>query len=75
VEIGVVTVVTAMLALAFPHEPLIPFAAAAVGLSLVTSTSGGEAGRWFNASWGFAKQIFPLLCGRVRMRAAVRKRR
>jgi uncharacterized protein len=32
-----------------------------VGLSLAASTSGGETGAWFGASWGFAKQIFPLL--------------
>ena len=35
--------------------------AATVGLSLVTSTSEGELGDWFAASWGFAKQILPLL--------------
>lgn len=60
-EVGAVTAVTAALALLFPHEPLIPFAAAAVGLSVAASTSEGEAGEWFAASWGFAKQIFPLL--------------
>jgi uncharacterized protein len=61
IEVGATTVITAVLALLFPHEPLIPFAAAAVGLSLIASSSGGEAGEWFSASWGFAKQIFPLL--------------
>jgi uncharacterized protein len=60
-EVGAITAVTAVLALVFPHEPLIPFAAATVGLSLAASTAGGEAGEWFAASWGFAKQIFPLL--------------
>jgi uncharacterized membrane protein YraQ (UPF0718 family) len=60
-EVGAVTIVTAVLALAFPREPLIAFGAATVGLSLSASTSGGEAGDWFYASWGFAKQIFPLL--------------
>jgi hypothetical protein len=60
-EVGAITIATALLAVAFPHEPLVAFAAAAIGLSLVTSTSGGEAGQWFSASWGFAKQIFPLL--------------
>ena len=29
--------------------------------TLVTSTSQGEIGEWFAASWGFAKQILPLL--------------
>lgn len=61
VEVAAVTVVTAALAVAFPHEPLISFGAATVGLSLSASTSEGEAGEWFYASWGFAKQIFPLL--------------
>ncbi len=60
-EVGGVAAVTVVLALLFPGEPLVPFAAATVGLSLVASTSGGEAGEWFSASWGFAKQIFPLL--------------
>jgi uncharacterized protein len=60
-EVGATAALTAVLAFMFPQQPLIPFAAAAVGLSLIASTSGGETGEWFNASWGFAKQIFPLL--------------
>jgi uncharacterized protein len=51
----------AILALLFPHEPMIPFAAAVIGLSTITSTDKGEAGEWFATSWGFAKQILPLL--------------
>jgi uncharacterized membrane protein YraQ (UPF0718 family) len=49
------------LALLFPHEPMVPFAAAVVGLSVLTSTSRGEAGNWFSQTWGFALQITPLL--------------
>lgn len=60
-EVAATAAVTAVLALLFPHDPLIPFAAATVGLSLAAGTSGGEAGEWFAESWGFAKQIFPLL--------------
>lgn len=51
----------AVLALLFPHEPMIPFAAAVIGLSAVTSTSKGEAGDWFSSTWGYALQITPLL--------------
>ena len=40
---------------------MIPFAAAVIGLSAITSTSKGEAGDWFAATWGFTKQITPLL--------------
>ena len=52
---------TAILAILIPGHPTLPFVAATVGLSLVTSTSEGELGDWFAASWGFAKQILPLL--------------
>ncbi|OGL43531.1 MAG: permease [Candidatus Schekmanbacteria bacterium RBG_13_48_7] len=55
---GVATIIAYFLA---PHEPMIPFAVAVIGLSAITSTSEGETGEWFNASWGFAKQILPLL--------------
>jgi uncharacterized protein len=61
VEIGAIAAVTALFAVLFPSQPLIPFAFATVGLALAASTSDGEAGEWFAASWGFAKQIFPLL--------------
>jgi len=51
----------AVLALLFPGKPLIPFAAGVIGLSTVTSTSKDEKGEWFASTWGFAKQILPLL--------------
>jgi uncharacterized membrane protein YraQ (UPF0718 family) len=50
-----------VLGLVFPQAPMIPFAAAVVGLSVVLSTSDGEAGEWFSESWTFTKQIMPLL--------------
>jgi uncharacterized membrane protein YraQ (UPF0718 family) len=53
--------VVAGLALMFPHEPLIPFAAGVIALSVMTTTADGETQEWFNESWGFAKQILPLL--------------
>jgi hypothetical protein len=49
------------LAIAFPEQPMVSFAAGAIGLSAFTSTDKGEAGEWFLSSWGFAKQILPLL--------------
>jgi uncharacterized protein len=49
------------LALAFPAHPTLAFAAGVVGLSVITSTRKGEPGEWFEQSWGFAKQILPLL--------------
>jgi uncharacterized membrane protein YraQ (UPF0718 family) len=49
------------LALVFPGRPLVPFAAAILGLSIVVQRAGGELDEWFAATWGFAKQILPLL--------------
>ncbi len=49
----------------FPHEPVISFAAGTIGLSVITSTDKGEPGEWFGSTWGFAKQITPLLLGGV----------
>ena len=50
-----------ILAYVFPDQPMVAFAAAVIGLSVFTSTGGGEASEWFSSSWGFAKQILPLL--------------
>ncbi|MBP7937639.1 MAG: permease [Phycisphaerae bacterium] len=53
-----------VLAMILPVQGLwimIPFTAAVVGLSAITSTSKGEASDWFYATWSFAKQILPLL--------------
>lgn len=49
------------LALVIPSQPMISFAAAVIGLSVITSADQGEAGEWFGSTWGFAKQILPLL--------------
>jgi uncharacterized membrane protein YraQ (UPF0718 family) len=45
----------------FPHDPLVPFTAGVVALSVMAISSDGETEDWFNESWGFAKQILPLL--------------
>ncbi len=50
-----------VLAIAVPHEPMIAFAAAVIGFSIVTATSKGESSEWFDQTWGFTKQILPLL--------------
>ena len=52
---------TAAAALLFPGAPLVPFAAGAAGLCVIGALDRGEAGEWFSATWGFAKQILPLL--------------
>ena len=52
---------TAFAALVVPGAPLVAFGVAIVGLSIITSTGSAEPREWFASSWGFAKQILPLL--------------
>jgi hypothetical protein len=45
----------------FPAHPIVSFSAGIIGLSIITMTDDGETNEWFMTSWGFAKQILPLL--------------
>ena len=45
----------------FKGNNMITFVTGIIGLSYFTSTSEGEMGEWFSSTWGFAKQILPLL--------------
>jgi len=60
-KVAMAFVPSIIIVLAIPHEPLIAFAAAIIGLSILTSTDKGESGDWFSSTWGFTKQILPLL--------------
>ena len=59
------------LAVVFPGVPMLAFAAGVLGLSVMTSTGTGEASEWFASSWGFAKQILPLLLAGVLVAGAL----
>jgi hypothetical protein len=50
-----------VLALLFPHEPLIAFSAGIFGLVWMITTTRSETENWFVSSWDFTKQIMPLL--------------
>jgi uncharacterized membrane protein YraQ (UPF0718 family) len=54
-------VMVAAAAFLFPAEPLVPFVIGIIALSVLTTRAGGEAAEWVTSSWGFAKQILPLL--------------
>jgi hypothetical protein len=56
---------TAVLAVARPEHPELAFTAGVIGLAVVTARDQGELGQWFASSWGYAKQILPLLLGGV----------
>lgn len=51
----------AILSYAVPHEPVVPFVAGVIGLSLIAGTGGEETREWLTVSWGYTKQILPLL--------------
>lgn len=52
-----------VLGIALPGEPQLAFVAGVVGLSVLASTrpEDDELRDWFSQTWGFAKQIMPLL--------------
>ena len=58
VLVAVPTVVAAVVA---PQHPEIAVTVAVLGLSVVISRYPGELGEWMDSTWGFAKQILPLL--------------
>ena len=60
-KLAVVAAPAVVLAVAFPETPAVAFAAAAALLAVVMASHGGELAEWLSATWGFAKQILPLL--------------
>jgi uncharacterized membrane protein YraQ (UPF0718 family) len=56
-----VAVPVASLALVSPAHPELAFTVGVLGLALVTARHEGELGEWFASSWGYARQIAPLL--------------
>ena len=60
-KIGASAAAVATVALLAPRQPQLAFAAGALALALLTARGDREAVTWFESSWGFAKQILPLL--------------
>lgn len=52
---------TALAALLLPQQPMVVFGIGIVGLTVITSSEKGDLKEWCGSSWGFAKQIMPLL--------------
>jgi len=70
-QLAAVAVPTLAFALAAPGHPELPFTVGVLGLSVITSRDEGELGEWFSSSWGFAKQILPLLFAGVLVAGAL----
>jgi len=65
-RVAITAAAVAITAVLFRGMPLAPFAVGVVGLSWVLSADPqGEGGEWMHQSWGFAKQVMPLLLGGV----------
>ncbi|MFH1852883.1 MAG: permease [Candidatus Neomarinimicrobiota bacterium] len=58
-------ILVAIAAWLFPLQPLVPFLTGIVVLVLLLLTTTGESQEWLNSTWGFTKQILPLLAGGV----------
>ncbi len=59
--IGIAAVPVAVIGFAAPHYPIAAFAIGAAGLAVLTFCGGAELKEWRGQTWGFAKQILPLL--------------
>ncbi len=59
---AIVVIITAFI---FPSQPLIPFVVATIGLTILTMITPGEPREWLYETWGFTKQIMPLLAAGV----------
>ena len=59
------SVFVGLIAAAFPAHPVAPFTAGAVALSVLMFFNTQEMKEWRDQTWGFAKQITPLLLGGV----------
>lgn len=60
--VGAAVLAAAML---LPDTPELPMLLGSLGLAWCTAGQGGEAGEWFQQTWSYTKQIFPLLIGGV----------
>jgi len=60
-KVGLAGAAVLVLALLFPHEPLIAFSTGIIGLVWMITTTRGGTENWFLSSWDFTKQIMPLL--------------
>jgi uncharacterized membrane protein YraQ (UPF0718 family) len=64
-RLAITAAAVAGVALAVPAHPQAAVLVALAGLAWSTAGREDEAGEWFAQSWGYAKQIFPLLIGGV----------
>ena len=70
-KLVLIAIPTLALGLATPEHPELAFTVGVLGLSVTISRDEGELGEWFSSSWGFARQILPLLFAGVLVAGAL----
>jgi uncharacterized membrane protein YraQ (UPF0718 family) len=60
-KVAAAAVFVAGVALLVPDQPLLAFSAGVVAFTVLLTSTRGESEEWFLSSWGFARQILPLL--------------
>ena len=70
-KLALIVIPTLALGLVTPEHPELAFSVAVLGLSVTISRDEGELGEWFSSSWGFARQILPLLFAGVLVAGAL----
>ncbi len=60
-KLALIVAPAVLLAMLFPANPVLAFAAGFLGLAVVSGRDKGELGDWFEQTWGFTRQILPLL--------------
>ncbi|MDD3044451.1 MAG: permease [Candidatus Delongbacteria bacterium] len=60
-QLFIITAGTVILYFVSGGNTMISFAGGVIGLSYFTSTAEGELKDWFDSTWGFTKQILPLM--------------
>lgn len=68
---GLAAGATAAAALVAPGAPVLAVAVGAAGLAVALATTPGEPREWLEATWGFARQILPLLLAGVLVAGAL----
>jgi hypothetical protein len=61
VQVIMAAIPVVLLAVLLPDRPMIAFAAGVLGLAVISGRDRGELGDWAGSTWGFARQILPLL--------------
>lgn len=61
IRLVIAAIIVAFSAFFFSGIPMIPFSIGILSLAILAAGGSDESSEWFSSTWGYAKQIFPLL--------------